>query len=89
VQRARRNSAIVSQDRCLRSGKFELGLAFQHVLDDPEPVAACTIEVERIAGPVLLFSAGDDRTWSCRELSQIAADRLAAADSWWFEPHAA
>lgn len=34
------------------------------------------IPVERISGPVLLISGGDDQLWPSAELSQIAIDRL-------------
>jgi dienelactone hydrolase len=52
-------------------GAFELGMA------DAERLAAATIPVERIRGAVLLISAGDDRSWPCDTLSDIAARRLA------------
>jgi dienelactone hydrolase len=41
-------------------------------------VTAATIPVERIHRPVLLISAGDDRSWPCETLSDIALHRLAA-----------
>lgn len=43
-------------------------------------VDAATIPVERIDGPVLLVSAGADRVWPSRELSDIAAERLTRRD---------
>jgi dienelactone hydrolase len=54
--------------------------SFLPAVEDPELVAAATIPVERIHGPVLLISAGDDRTWPCEQLSEIARNRLAAHD---------
>ncbi len=41
---------------------------------------AATIPVEKIDGPVLLVSGGDDTVWPARRLSAVAADRLASAD---------
>ena len=57
----------------------ELGRIFEPGLADPREVEACAIEVERIRGPVLLVSAGDDRMWPSGPLSEVAARRLAAA----------
>lgn len=48
-------------------------------LSDDE-VAEATIPVERIDGPVLLVSAGEDGVWPSRRLSAVAADRLAEAE---------
>ncbi len=58
-------------------GPVELGLVFRAALDDAAAVEAATIPVERIGGPVLLISAGDDRTWPTARLSAIAEERLA------------
>jgi dienelactone hydrolase len=52
--------------------------SFEHGLRDAARVAAATIPVERIHGAVLLISAGDDRSWPCETLSDIALHRLAA-----------
>ena len=43
--------------------------------------AAATIPVERIDGPVLLVSGGDDQVWPADRLSAVAAERLEAAAS--------
>lgn len=40
-----------------------------------EEIGAATIQVERIAGPVLLVSGGEDQVWPATELSQIAQFR--------------
>ena len=37
-----------------------------------EDIAVATIPVERIAGPVLLVSGGEDQVWPATELSQVA-----------------
>ncbi|MFD7653642.1 acyl-CoA thioesterase/bile acid-CoA:amino acid N-acyltransferase family protein [Actinosynnema sp. NPDC059797] len=50
-----------------------LGLAFDLTDGVPEDTE---IPVERINGGVLLLSAGDDRSWPCRELSEVAHQRL-------------
>jgi dienelactone hydrolase len=50
--------------------------SFEHGLRDADRVAAATIPVERIHGAVLLISAGDDHSWPCDTLSDIALHRL-------------
>lgn len=57
----------------------ELALAFLEGLADAGAVAAATIPVERIQGPVLLVSAGQDKGWPSPALSEIAMDRLREA----------
>ena len=47
---------------------------------DNERIDAATIPVERIDGPVLLVSGGDDKLWPSSKLSAIAAERLDAYD---------
>ncbi|MFC3835400.1 MULTISPECIES: acyl-CoA thioesterase/bile acid-CoA:amino acid N-acyltransferase family protein [Deinococcus] len=42
---------------------------------DPGTVAAATIPTERIRGPVLLVSGGDDQVWNAHELSMVAQQR--------------
>lgn len=48
---------------------------------DEETLTDATIAVERIDGPVLLVSGGDDRMWNSVELHTVAADRLDRNDS--------
>ncbi|HYI67872.1 MAG TPA: acyl-CoA thioester hydrolase/BAAT C-terminal domain-containing protein [Candidatus Limnocylindrales bacterium] len=57
----------------------ELGRIFEPGMADEREVEACTIEVGRIRGPVLLVTGGDDRMWPSGPMSEIAARRLAAA----------
>jgi dienelactone hydrolase len=45
-----------------------------------EEIEDATIPVDRIDGPVLLVSAGDDGLWNSVRYSEIAAERLAAHD---------
>lgn len=52
--------------------------SFEHGMADTARLAAATIPVERIRGAVLLISVGDDRSWPCDSLSEIAMRRLAA-----------
>lgn len=47
---------------------------------DDETVAAATIPVESITGPVLLVSGGADRMWNSEGLRRIAAERLERHD---------
>jgi dienelactone hydrolase len=60
---------------------IELGLVFEAALAaaDAATLEAATIPVERIDGGVLLVSAGDDRSWPCGPLSEIALARLERA----------
>jgi dienelactone hydrolase len=58
-------------------GPVELGLTFRAALENRDAVDRATIPVERINGPVLLVSTGDDRGWPSAELSEIAMRRLA------------
>jgi dienelactone hydrolase len=57
----------------------ELALAYQEGLADEAALAAAAIPVERIQGPVLLVSAGQDKGLPSRALSEIAAERLRRA----------
>ncbi|QBR02755.1 palmitoyl-CoA hydrolase [Paraburkholderia pallida] len=47
-------------------------------LDDPDAVERARIRVERIRGPVMLLSAGDDGSWPSSRYSRMVAERLAA-----------
>jgi dienelactone hydrolase len=63
-----------------------------HVVADPTPGASvergltdeqverATVHVEETNGPVLLLSGGDDEVWQARYLSDLAMERLEAAD---------
>ncbi len=57
-------------------GSVELARAFRPDLASRPDLAAATIPVERIQGPVLLLSAEDDRSWPSVDLSEVAAERL-------------
>ncbi|GAA1308280.1 acyl-CoA thioesterase/bile acid-CoA:amino acid N-acyltransferase family protein [Saccharothrix xinjiangensis] len=66
----------------LRSGVVDgepvpLRLAFDLTDGVPEDTE---IPVERVNGGVLLLSAGDDRSWPCAELSEVAHQRLKSHD---------
>ena len=43
----------------------------------PAAVAAATIEVEKVNGPVLVLGGADDQLWASCTLSKVVADRLA------------
>lgn len=45
---------------------------------DPETIERATIPVERIDGPVVLVSGGDDALWNAVRFSRVAMDRLEA-----------
>lgn len=63
-----------------------------HVVADPTPGASveqgltdeqlerATVHVEETDGPVLLLSGGDDEVWQARYLSDLAMERLEAAE---------
>lgn len=57
----------------------ELALSYRDSLADADAVAAAAIPVERINGPVLLLSSGQDKTWPCQALTEVAAGRLRGA----------
>jgi dienelactone hydrolase len=62
----------------VRAGEpVELWQVFHAALEQANAVWAATLPVERINGPVLLISAGDDRSWPTTRLSAIAEERLA------------
>lgn len=58
--------------------------AFVRAQQDETAVARARIPVERIAGPVLLLSAGDDGYWPSTQYARDVAQALKAAD----HPHA-
>jgi dienelactone hydrolase len=57
-----------------------LAQAFPPPPSDREELDAVSIRVERIDGAVLLISATDDGAWPSEAYSQVAADRLRAAN---------
>lgn len=59
--------------------------AFRPDLASANDIAAASIPVERIEGPVLLLSSEDDRMWPSTPLSEIAARRLARAGRFPFQ----
>ncbi len=52
---------------------------FVRALDDGGSVAAASIPIERIAGPVFLISGGDDQMWPSDVFGELAMRRLASA----------
>jgi dienelactone hydrolase len=56
----------------------ELARAFLTSMDDEARLAELAIPVERIRGPILLISSGDDRGWPSTRLSEIAVARARA-----------
>ena len=53
---------------------------YERALEDERVVAAATIAVENINGPVMLISGGDDQLWPSARLSEVTMDRLRAHD---------
>jgi dienelactone hydrolase len=53
---------------------------YERALWDEAWVAAATIPVEKIEGPVMLISGTDDRLWPSARLSEMAMGRLEAHD---------
>ena len=47
-------------------------------LKNKKHVARATIEVEKIAGPILLVSGSDDKMWPAKKMSEMIVDRLEA-----------
>jgi nucleolar protein 56 len=60
-------------------------LAVENATD--EQLRRATIPVERIDGPVLLVSGGDDAIWPSADLAGVAADRLAERGHSWPAEH--
>jgi dienelactone hydrolase len=72
------NPSTAEMRRQAAAGKpVALRLAFEQGMRDPDRLEQATIAVERIQGPVLLISAGDDRQIPAEALSDIAINRLA------------
>jgi dienelactone hydrolase len=57
---------------------IEIRVFYDVALKKAKAVAAATIPVERIRGPVLLLSGEDDRMWRSSRLSALAIERLEA-----------
>jgi dienelactone hydrolase len=57
---------------------MEIRVFYDAALENAEAVAAATIPVERIRGPILLLSGTDDRMWQSSRLAEIAIERLDA-----------
>ena len=53
---------------------------YERSLDDEDAVAAASIAVERIEGPVLLISCTDDQVWSATPLSEMVIERFEELD---------
>lgn len=72
-------NTVTDKVRCLvETGEpIELGWTFLPGLDDADQMDAATIPVERIQGPVLLISTGQDAGWPSERLSAVAMRRLA------------
>lgn len=71
------NTVTEDVRRLVEAGQpIELGATFLPGLADLDRVAAATIGVERIQGPVLLISAGQDAGWPSEQLSAVAMRRL-------------
>jgi dienelactone hydrolase len=57
---------------------MEIRVFYDAALENADAVAAATIRVERIRGPILLLSGADDRVWPSSSLAEIAIERLDA-----------
>jgi dienelactone hydrolase len=53
---------------------------YERSLDDEDAVAAASIAVERIEGPMLLISGTDDQVWPSTPLSEMVIERLEEHD---------
>jgi len=51
---------------------------YEHALGDEAAVAAASVPVEKIEGPVMLISGTDDQLWPSTRLSEMAIERLEA-----------
>jgi dienelactone hydrolase len=75
-QRTGPRAAFAFAARWLLGRPWRQRPAFTRALRDREAVSAAAIEVERIAGPVLLISGGDDRMWPSRAYARMVGERL-------------
>jgi dienelactone hydrolase len=57
---------------------MEIRVFYDAALENADAVAAATIPVERIRGPVMLLSGADDRMWPSSRLAEMAIERLDA-----------
>jgi dienelactone hydrolase len=64
---------FAGQDAALRS-------SYEEGLKDETAVAAALIPVEKIKGPVLLISGGDDQLWPSAPMGDMVIERLTAND---------
>jgi dienelactone hydrolase len=62
---------LAGQDAALRS-------SYEEGLKDEAAVAAALIPVEKIKGPVLLISGGDDQLWPSAPMGEMVLERLEA-----------
>lgn len=62
-------------------------LSMRTALEDPEAVERARIKVEKIKGPVILLSAGDDAAWPSDLFSRMASERLAEHHHPWSVQH--
>ena len=53
---------------------------YERALDEGPAIAAATIPVEKIGGPLLVISGTEDQMWPSTHLSEIAIERLEAHD---------
>jgi uncharacterized protein len=53
---------------------------YERALEDKAAVAAASIAVEKINGPVLVISGTDDRVWPATRFSEMVVERLEAHD---------
>jgi dienelactone hydrolase len=59
-------------------GPYPNRTAYEPALDDPSVVAAATIPVENIGGPILLISGTDDQLWPSARMAELIMARLKA-----------
>ncbi|GAB7531557.1 acyl-CoA thioester hydrolase/BAAT C-terminal domain-containing protein [Pseudomonas sp. 3A(2025)] len=62
-------------------------LSMLTALDDPEAVERARIPLEKIKGPVMLLSAGDDAAWPSSLFSRMVVERLNAHRHAWPVKH--
>lgn len=77
---ARMRIGTASIREMIRRGPVSVAVFYREALRDKAAVARSAIQVEKIQGPVLLVSGGDDRVWPSAELAQMAIARLARHD---------
>ena len=71
---------VLMTESLLEDRPISIRAFYERALGDETAVAAASVPVEKIEGPVMLISGTDDRLWPSTRLSEMAIGRLEAND---------